>query len=75
MTFTPQQEQAIAARGNVLVMAGAGPDGALVYKMLADGKQKIGRFAYYHRAARLFAKHHFAAFDIEFDCTWPVRQS
>jgi len=49
-----------------LVMAGAGSDGALVYKMLADGKQRIGRFAYYHRAARLFAKHHFAPFDIAY---------
>ncbi|HEY5330404.1 MAG TPA: diacylglycerol kinase family protein [Acidobacteriaceae bacterium] len=47
-----------------VVMAGAGSDGALVYKMLADSKQAIGRFAYYHRAARLFAKHHFAPFDI-----------
>lgn len=49
-----------------LVMAGAGPDGALVYKMLADGKQRIGRFAYYRRAARLFAKHRFAPFDIAY---------
>jgi diacylglycerol kinase (ATP) len=56
---TPEGEQS----RYFLVMAGAGPDGALVYKMLADGKQRIGRFAYYHRAAQLFAKHHFAPFD------------
>jgi len=49
-----------------LVMAGAGPDGALVYHALAGSKQKIGRFAYYHRAARLFAKHHFGPFDVAY---------
>jgi diacylglycerol kinase (ATP) len=49
-----------------LVMAGAGSDGALVYKMLADNKQRIGRLAYYYQAARLFSKHHFAPFDVAY---------
>jgi len=47
------------------VMAGAGPDGALVYRMLAGGKRRLGRFAYYVRAARLFAGRRFHGFDVE----------
>ncbi|HEY5382371.1 MAG TPA: diacylglycerol kinase family protein [Acidobacteriaceae bacterium] len=46
------------------VMAGAGPDGALVYRMLAAGKQRIGRSIYYLRAARLFAGSQFSPFRI-----------
>jgi diacylglycerol kinase family enzyme len=46
------------------VMAGAGPDGALVYKMLARGKQSLGRSAYYLRAARLFLGSRFAPFTL-----------
>ncbi len=45
------------------VMAGCGPDGALVYKMLS-GKHHIGRLAYYIRAAALFARHRFEPFDL-----------
>lgn len=48
------------------VMAGAGPDGALVYRMLPGSKHRLGRFAYYLRAAMLFASHRFEAFDL----TW-----
>jgi diacylglycerol kinase (ATP) len=48
------------------VMAGAGPDGALVYKMLDTGKSRMGRLAYYKRAAWLFASRRFPSFDIEF---------
>jgi diacylglycerol kinase (ATP) len=47
------------------VMAGAGPDGALVYRMLAGGKRRLGRFAYYVRAAKLFAGKRFHGFDVE----------
>jgi len=47
-----------------IVMAGAGPDGALVYKMLASGKHRLGRMMYYLRAAMLFARHHFSSFTL-----------
>lgn len=46
------------------VMAGAGPDGALVYRMLPGNKHRLGRLAYYLRAALLFASRRFAAFDL-----------
>ncbi|HEX4156052.1 MAG TPA: diacylglycerol kinase family protein [Acidobacteriaceae bacterium] len=46
------------------VMAGAGPDGALVYRMLAFGKHRLGRSIYYLRAARLFAGSQFSPFRI-----------
>lgn len=48
------------------VMAGAGPDGALVYSMLAGSKVAMGRSAYYARAARLFVTRRFAAFRVRF---------
>jgi diacylglycerol kinase family enzyme len=44
------------------VMAGAGPDGMLVYRMLAKSKHRLGRSMYYIRAARLFLSSHFASF-------------
>ncbi|HEY4009285.1 MAG TPA: diacylglycerol kinase family protein [Acidobacteriaceae bacterium] len=47
------------------VMAGAGPDGMLVYRMLARGKQRLGRWLYYVRAARLFIGSEFSAFRVE----------
>ncbi len=46
------------------VMAGAGPDGMLVYRMLAAGKQRLGRSIYYLRAARLFLGSRFSAFRV-----------
>lgn len=49
-----------------LTMAGAGPDGALVYRMLAQGKQRFGRAVYYARAAQLFATSSFAPFNVEY---------
>jgi diacylglycerol kinase family enzyme len=49
-----------------VVMAGAGPDGALVYSLLAQQKTQLGRLAYYLRAARLFATRRFSAFEVEF---------
>jgi len=48
------------------VMAGAGPDGALVYNLLTGNKSNLGRFAYYLHAARLFATRSFPAFEVEF---------
>lgn len=48
------------------VMAGAGADGALVYRMLASAKQHLGRTAYYLRAARLFATHRFPVFSVDY---------
>jgi len=48
------------------VMAGAGPDGALVYSMLGKDKARLGRMAYYLRAARLFATQRFEAFEVEY---------
>ncbi len=47
------------------VMAGAGPDGALVYQMSAAHKGRLGRSAYYLRAAQLFATRRFHHFDVE----------
>ena len=47
-----------------LVMAGAGPDGALVYNLLSSSKHSLGRLIYYLRAARLFSTHHFSSFDV-----------
>lgn len=46
------------------VMAGAGPDGMLVYRMLATGKQHLGRSIYYLRAARLFLSSRFSTFHV-----------
>lgn len=48
------------------VMAGAGPDGALVYSLLSARKSSLGRLAYYLHAARLFATSRFRAFEIEY---------
>lgn len=47
------------------VMAGAGPDGMLVYRMLAAGKQRLGRSIYYLRAARLFLGSRFSSFRVQ----------
>jgi diacylglycerol kinase (ATP) len=57
---TPQGEQT----RYFLVMAGAGPDGALVYNMLSTTKHRLGRLTYYLRAARLFATTRFSAFNV-----------
>ena len=47
-----------------LSVAGAGPDGMLVYRMLGEGKHLLGRAMYYVRAARLFATGRFAPFEV-----------
>lgn len=46
------------------VMAGAGPDGMLVYNMLAAGKRQLGRSSYYIRAGRLFLGRRFSPFEV-----------
>jgi diacylglycerol kinase (ATP) len=48
-----------------LVMAGAGPDGALIYNMLASSKSRLGRAVYYIRAASLFLTGRFSSFAVE----------
>ncbi len=48
------------------VMAGAGPDGALVYRTLAGRRSKLGRGIYYTHAARLFLTRRFPAFQLEY---------
>jgi len=50
-------------------MAGAGPDGALVYGFLAQPKEQLGRLAYYLHAAHLFATRRFPAFEVQFTPT------
>ena len=50
-----------------IVMAGAGPDGALVYESLARHKAALGRLAYYMHALRLFFTRRFHSFKIEYD--------
>jgi YegS/Rv2252/BmrU family lipid kinase len=47
-------------------MAGAGPDGALVYSLLTGEKSSLGRLAYYLHSARLFATRRFSPFEVEF---------
>jgi diacylglycerol kinase family enzyme len=49
-----------------LALAGAGPDGSLVYHALADGKARFGRAAYYLKAAALFCTRKFHPFVLEF---------
>jgi diacylglycerol kinase family enzyme len=54
------------ARRYFTVMAGAGPDGALVYRALAGRGSKLGRGIYYTHAVRLFLTRRFPAFRVEF---------
>ena len=49
-----------------IVMAGAGPDGALVYNLLAGKRSKLGRSAYYAHSLRLFLTRRFPAFRVEY---------
>ena len=52
-----------------LALAGAGPDGSLVYQALADGKALLGRAAYYLKAAALFCTRKFHPFLLEYRVT------
>ena len=51
------------------VMAGAGPDGALVYSLLTAQKSALGRSAYYAHAARLFLTRSFQTFRVAYRLT------
>lgn len=48
------------------VMAGAGPDGALVYKLRSAEKSRLGRLAYALLAARIFATRRFSRFLVDY---------
>jgi diacylglycerol kinase (ATP) len=48
------------------VMAGAGPDGVLVYELATEHKSGLGRPAYYLHAARLFGTRRFRPFAVEY---------
>jgi diacylglycerol kinase family enzyme len=54
------------ARRYFLVMAGCGPDGALVHSLSATEKARFGRRAYYAHAARLFLTRGWPAFEVEY---------
>ena len=47
------------------VLAGAGPDGALVYRLMTMDKRGVGRYAYYLRALLLFLRMKFEPFNVE----------
>lgn len=48
-----------------LCMAGAGPDGLLMYRMLTVDRAGLGRWRYYEHALRVFLSHRFAPFRVE----------
>ncbi|GAA3764883.1 diacylglycerol/lipid kinase family protein [Terriglobus aquaticus] len=48
-----------------LCMAGAGPDGLLMYRMLTVNRGGLGRWRYYEHALRLFCSHRFPKFQVE----------
>lgn len=48
------------------VMAGAGPAGALVYRLLAGKRSTLGRSAYYVHALKLFLMRNFPAFHVKY---------
>ena len=48
-----------------IVMAGAGPDGALAAHVSGMQKSKAGRFAYYLHAGRLFLNRRFHPFEVQ----------
>jgi diacylglycerol kinase family enzyme len=49
-----------------LVMAGAGPDGALMYQMLAVDRSRWGRWGYAAHALRLFVRGRFTSFAVRY---------
>jgi YegS/Rv2252/BmrU family lipid kinase len=49
-----------------IVMAGAGPDGALVYRLLAGKRSKLGRSVYYAHSLRLFLTRSFPPFRVDY---------
>jgi len=57
---TPQGQR------HFLAMAGAGPDGALMYRMLTRSKGAIGRWAYAVHALHLLFRSHFHPFQVRY---------
>lgn len=49
-----------------LIMAGAGPDGALMYRMLATSRSRLGRWAYAQRALHLLLRSRFPTLKIHY---------
>lgn len=62
--YRDQADANIEARRYFTVMAGAGPDGALVHSLLTAHKSTMGRTAYYAHAARLFMTRRFQPFRV-----------
>ncbi|WP_433967776.1 diacylglycerol/lipid kinase family protein [Tunturiibacter gelidiferens] len=67
----PVGEARYAAEGSevtrhFIVMAGAGPDGALVYRLLGGKRSKLGRNVYYAHSLRLFLTRSFPAFRVDY---------
>lgn len=60
-----------------LLMAGAGPDGALMYRMLTAGRGRLGRWAYGLHALRLLFRGRFHTFAVRYrtaDGAWHQEQ-
>ena len=71
LTYAPQTiplGELSSANGSRLftVLAGCGPDGALVHSLPDALKARLGRTAYYAHAARLFATRRWPAFQVEY---------
>lgn len=49
-----------------LIMAGAGPDGALMYRMLTTSRSNLGRWAYAQHALHLLLRSRFPTFSIRY---------
>ncbi|SDF08570.1 diacylglycerol/lipid kinase family protein [Terriglobus roseus] len=58
---TPQGER------QFLIMAGAGPDGALMYRMLTASKGKLGRWTYAMHALHLLLRARFHKFQVRYE--------
>ncbi len=71
LTYTPAriplgEIETATARRYFVVMAGCGPDGALIHSLSAGEKSRFGRQAYYGHAARLFVMRRWPAFEVEY---------
>ena len=64
VVYYGRQDAAVALSRFFTVMAGAGPDGALVYSLLTSQKSSLGRGAYYAQAVRLFVTQAFRPFRV-----------
>ena len=84
LTFTPRLipvgELATSSGTRLFtVLAGCGPDGALVESLPRQAKAMLGRTAYYAHAARLFATRRWPAFQVDYrlpaESTWRRTQA